>query len=143
MTNPSKAAGPYSGDEPKKPAKPKKKTEALGLDDGMQPSAPKLIIVSDGTPGGSSVFVHGQEIDPKRMDFYCTKPDPNSEYEFEREGECSFSMSVEKSDGDFTKTVTVRMRGKAEQEFSDEFVQHLPAEAAAIVRKALDKQRKN
>jgi len=110
---------------------------AVDLNDGMQPAAPKLVIISDGTPNGSRVFVQGQELDPKRMDFYCRKPDPKSEYEFEREGECSFSMSVEQSDGEFAKTVTVRMRSQAEQEFVDAMTSDLPPEAVDIVRKAL------
>lgn len=133
---------PYGDDKKKKMMVKKKKSEAVDMGDGLAPSVPKLVIMSDGTPNGSRVFVQGQEIDPEHMHFHCRKPDPNSEYDFEKDGECSFSMGIVQQDGEFTKTVTVQMRSKADQDLDDELTVDLPPEAKAVVRAVLARRKK-
>jgi len=76
---------------------------ALGEENGM-PSAPApIIILSDGTPEGTKIMVHGQPIEFTRMDLYCSKSDDYPH--------CSLSITqkTESPDGQTVeRTMTLR-----------------------------------
>lgn len=71
---------------------------------------PPIIIMSDGTPEGTHILVHGQLVDFKRMDIYCSH-DPDYPH-------CSFSITMESTDDDgllVEKTLTLRKEPPAEK----------------------------
>ncbi len=72
---------------------------------------PPIMIMSDGTPEGTHILVHGQLVDFKRMDIYCSH-DPDYPH-------CSFSITMESTDEDgllVEKTLTLRKEPPAQKD---------------------------
>ncbi len=72
---------------------------------------PPIMIMSDGTPEGTHILIHGQMLAFKRMDMYCSNdPDyPN----------CSISITMNETDNDgliIEKTLTLRKEPPAEKD---------------------------
>lgn len=64
---------------------------------------PPVVIVSDGTPEGTMLLLHGQPVPAKRVSFYCSKSEDYAS--------CDLSITMEQSDQDgliVEKTLTLR-----------------------------------
>ncbi len=76
---------------------------AADLKAGHGTEEPPIMIMSDGTPEGTHLMIHGQLIDFKRMDIYCSH-DPEYPH-------CSLSITREEADENgllIEKTLTLR-----------------------------------
>jgi hypothetical protein len=129
----------YGVTESPKPKK-KKKDKTEGQDGVMDAAIPKVVIVSDGAPGSTRIFIKGAEVHPDRVDFCFQKADPNSEIEDYREGYMNLSMSVDMEDGDgLMRSMTIRLKadkGELEKFFSS----HLDDDAQRIVSNTLRRE---
>tara|TARA_R110000824_G_scaffold362742_1_gene550714 strand:- start:321 stop:656 length:336 start_codon:yes stop_codon:yes gene_type:complete len=74
---------------------------------------PPIVIVSDGTPEGTMLMLHGQPISAKRISLYCSN---DEDYPH-----CDLSITMEESDDDglvVEKTLTLRKSPPAEKGFN-------------------------
>ena len=72
---------------------------------------PAIVIVSDGTPEGTMLMLHGQPISAKQISLYCSN---DKDYPH-----CDLSITMEESDDDgllIEKTLTLRKTPPAEKE---------------------------
>lgn len=83
---------------------------AAELGTAVAEDQPPIVIVSDGTPEGTMLMVHGQAIPAKRISLYCSN-DPDYPH-------CDLSITVEESSEDgllVEKTLTLRKEPPAEK----------------------------
>ncbi len=83
----------------------------LGEENGLPQASVPIIILSDGTPEGTKLIVHGQPVDFSRMDLYCN-----------REGDyksCSLSITQRETGPDgqtIERTMTLRKESEDNKE---------------------------
>ena len=83
---------------------------AAELGTAVAQNEPPIVIVSDGTPEGTMLMLHGQAIPAKRISLYCSN-DPDYPH-------CDLSITVEESSSDgllVEKTLTLRKEPPAEK----------------------------
>lgn len=76
---------------------------AAELDQAHGTDQPPVVIVSDGTPEGTMLMLHGQFVEAKRISLYCSN-DPDYPH-------CDLSITVESAEQDgvtVEKTLTLR-----------------------------------
>ena len=76
---------------------------AAELGTSVAEDQPPIVIVSDGTPEGTMLMLHGQPISAKRLSLYCSS-DPDYPH-------CDLSITIEESSGDglvVEKTLSLR-----------------------------------
>jgi len=83
----------------------------LGTPKAKATDAPPIVIVSDGTPEGTMLMLHGQQVPAQRISMYCSN-DPDYSC-------CDLSITVESTDeGGLTvqKTLTLRKEPSANKD---------------------------
>lgn len=76
---------------------------AAELGTSVAQDQPPIVIVSDGTPEGTMLMLHGQPISAKRLSLYCSS-DPDYPH-------CDLSITIEESSDDglvVEKTLSLR-----------------------------------
>ena len=82
---------------------------AAALATEHEPESPPIVIVSDGSPEGTHLLLHGQLVEATRISLYCSK---SADYPH-----CDLSITVEEAGEDglvIEKTLTLRKEPPAE-----------------------------
>lgn len=83
---------------------------AASLGAEHESDAPPIVIISDGSPDGTRLMLHGQMIEATRISLYCSK---STDYPH-----CDLSITVEETGDDgliVEKTLTLRKESPSEQ----------------------------